>query len=173
MSGYVRIRAKRQSHDKSPAEFYIAIREIVEIEDLGGGDHQPIVRLHILYTTRKHHRTYDILAGERDGAGDDAQWKRTLTAAQLVADIHKVVAGDAQTVVLRECDSEEDGHEPSFPTRWRGTWEPGGKYAQLDVAAHPDDVSKRLLAVQPSQSTSKAVLANTAFWCPLAEPGGD
>ena len=48
--------------------------------------------------------------------------------------------------------------------RDRGPWQPGESYDTFDMVANPDDVSKKLLALKPSRSTSKLVLSNKIFW---------
>ena len=50
----------------------------------------------------------------------------------------------------------------------RGVWQPGEQYEQLDVVAHPQDVSQKLVALQGSKSTSILVLRNRTYWCVLA-----
>lgn len=59
--------------------------------------------------------------------------------------------------------------EPEGPSLTdRGVWQPGESYAQFDLVQDPDDVSKRLIALQASTSTSKLVLSNKEFWGALA-----
>ena len=68
-----------------------------------------------------------------------------------------------------EMDEDESSDEPTYPTKWRGTWAPGRKYEQLDIVAHPDDVSEIYVALAgvDNKSTAKLILKNKKFWCKL------
>ena len=63
------------------------------------------------------------------------------------------------------CDPETDEDGDVLQLNDRGVWLPGESYVQLDVVKHPEDVSKRYVALQASKSTSVLVLANTGYWC--------
>ncbi|MDE2904500.1 MAG: hypothetical protein OXQ28_00280 [Acidobacteriota bacterium] len=71
-----------------------------------------------------------------------------------------------------ECDRQlpDEGEDDPLKLNDRDVWRPGESYAALDVVKHPDDVSKTLLALKPSQSTSKLVLVNRTVWCEIVLP---
>ena len=74
----------------------------------------------------------------------------------------------ADAIAADRSPPEPEPDPDHVPTRWRGTWAPGESYEQLDVAAHPDDVRRRFIALAASTSTSVGVLANRTFWCELS-----
>ena len=86
-----------------------------------------------------------------------AQWIVYGTAADWVARIEAAILDDRRALQ----PAEDDGLKITD----RDVWRPGEAYAVLDLVAHPDDVSRRLLAVTASQSIDKTILANRKIWC--------
>ena len=82
------------------------------------------------------------------------------TAAGLVATVEAMLAEERHVIAPPD--------PAAVVITDRGVWLPGASYVQLDKVQDPDDVRNEYLAVAPSQSTSKLVLLNKAFWCKLA-----
>ena len=96
-------------------------------------------------------------AGNASGPTDSGHYEvEDITAAKFAAQV--------------EAATEPAAGSPSaaaFPIKWRGQWESGEAYKTWDAVAHPDDSTRRLIALEDNQSTSVLALANSRFWADL------
>ncbi|MXY96387.1 MAG: hypothetical protein F4Z29_01240 [Gemmatimonadetes bacterium] len=110
-----------------------------------------------------YHTTYLYTAGADNAGSGESRFEVRVDLDTVMARISAALeAGKAC------CDVSADDEDDDAPQlNDRGVWLPGESYVQLDVVKHPEDVSKKFIALQPSKSTSVLVLANTGYWCKL------
>ena len=98
----------------------------------------------------------------------------TANSGDSYAIAYWIVEGDAQSwaarveeAILADRRALQPAEDGGLKITDRDVWRPGESYEPFDLVAHPDDVSKKLVALRPSQSTSPAVLTNSKFWGPV------